>query len=63
MKFFWVGEGGGGGGGGVGGVGRGGEVEEIDGWTDKPIYTFNFFKVRGITKDKYSSYGPDKLNL
>ena len=48
---------------GRGGGGGGGGAEEIDGWTDKPIYPFNFFKVGGITKDKCSSYGPDKLKL
>ena len=55
-EFFLVGGGG-------CGKGGGGGAEEIDGWTDKPIYPFNFFKVGGITKDKCSSYGPDKLKL
>ena len=34
-------------------------------WTDrpKPICPFNFFEVGGITMNKYTSYGPDKLNL
>ena len=29
----------------------------------KPICPFNFFKVGGITMHKFTSYGPDKLNL
>ena len=36
---------------------------QMDGWTDKPICPFNFFKVGGITMHKCRSYGQDKLNL
>ena len=37
----------------------------MDGQMDrpKPICPFNFFEVGGIKMHKYSSYGPDKLNL
>ena len=43
-------------GGGVGGVEGG-----VDGWTDKQAQTN--LPLQGITMNKYTSYGPDKLNL
>ena len=45
--FFWGGE---------GGVEGG-----VDGWTDKQAQTN--LPLQGITMNKYTSYGPDKLNL
>ena len=37
----------------------------MDGQTNrpKPICLFNFFEVGGITMNKYTSYGPEKLIL
>ena len=38
----------------------------LDGQTDeqaKPICPFNFFEVGGITINKCTSYGSEKLNL
>ena len=54
--FFFFGGGGGVGVGGVGGVEGG-----VDGWTDKQAQTN--LPLQGITMNKYTSYGPDKLNL
>ena len=40
-------------------------VEDMDRQKNrpKPICPFNFFEVGGITMNKRTSYGPDKLNL
>ena len=38
----------------------------VDGRTDEQVQTnvtFNFFEHGGITMNKCTSYGPDKLNL
>ena len=37
----------------------------MDGQTNrpKPICPFKFFEAKGITMNKCTSYGPDKLNL